>query len=131
MSPKSYYRSKRASDSRGKLRRTLDLPTEQLRIVADRDQLPELAANLPADHWTANNEIVFESRDSVLPSGQAIELAWQGQFVSWATYARWTSLAALLGLVALTWLLLHRQRKANAAPDLRRDEPTQRAARAA
>jgi len=125
----SYWASR--EKLRGHLRRTLDIPTEQLLVVADRDQLLEFAANLPAGRSTGDNEIAFLSRDAVLPPGHVIELAWQGQFVSWATYARWTALAALLGLVLLTWLLLRRQRGANPAPACNQDRPSQRATRAA
>jgi hypothetical protein len=95
--------------------RPLDMPTEQLRVIVSGQHGEDAVCNLPQTRALPDGSIVFESTDGVLPKGHLIELQFGDLPVAWTAYARWCALAALVGLVIATSVVLFLRKPPQAA----------------
>lgn len=88
-------------ESGGLLRRTLDLPTEDLTVRVLDAGGKKLHSNLAAAKQT-HDEAIFTARDQKLATNFAIELQIGEPPIPWAKYARWGAIGVLIFLVATT-----------------------------
>jgi hypothetical protein len=96
-------------------KRTLDLPCENLLVQIVHDQPDEITCNLDPLRQKGHDERSFGSKGERLPAGFEVRVQLGRLPVPWTTYARWSALVLLVGLVAGTAILLRRKKRAGAA----------------
>lgn len=84
-----------------RLRRSLDLPCQRLRVRVKSDLRDQVACSLPASDQAIAGEVVFESLNTTLAAGETIDLTLGGLAVPWTDWARYAAAAILAALVAL------------------------------
>lgn len=88
-------------ESSGLLRRTLDLPTQDLTVRVLGTGGRKLHCNLAAAKQT-HDEAIFTAGDQKLAAGFVFELQIGDPPIPWAKYARWGASGTLIFLVATT-----------------------------
>ena len=93
--------------------RSLDLPTDKLRVSVRTDQRGEVTCNLGRALRQQDGAVAFESDGRTLPAGYAIHVELGNLPISTMAYGRWGALAMLAGLILATLLpLIRRGRRA-------------------
>ncbi|MFO7901072.1 MAG: hypothetical protein ACQESR_03230 [Planctomycetota bacterium] len=91
--------------------RTVDLPCHHVRVRIEHDDPSQVACTLERAAGTKKNELVFESREAILPVGHRIRVELGQLPLMPMAYAKWTALAVLVGLVLVTLVLVVRKKR--------------------
>ncbi len=100
-----------ANDSSHRIwRRPLDLPCRSIQLIVETDNPEEVSCSLGPAHATEDGRVIFQSTETVLPSGQVIQLELGLLPVRWMSSGRWIALLALVMAISASSLVTLRRR---------------------
>lgn len=106
--------------------RPLDVPVSQVRLRIDGERADQAVCNLPRVSASGQSPVVFASSGTTQMAGFQLSLRLEHVSQPWFNQARWAALAALVGLVGVTTVILVRRGRMT-VPEPRADRPRARA----
>ena len=118
-------------ESGGRFRRTLDVPSSDVRVRVHGADKRLVSCNLSQSSQGGDGELAFAAADEPVAGGFAIELQIASLPFPWMQYARWGSVAALILLAGSTLAIPRLRRRLSKSPQRSDRQPFPKRPRAA